>query len=162
MARENPTWGHGRIQGELARMGYRIAASAVWEILQAAGVDPAPRRAGPAWRQFLAAQVHAINACDFLVVGMVLLKRLYVLVFIGYGTRRLYLGGVTARPTGAWTVQQVRNLVMDLGERIAELRFLIHIWPWCAREYLIHYNGHRPHQSRQQRPQTPHRGLPVT
>jgi hypothetical protein len=126
MARENPTWGHRRIQGELARLGYRIAASTVWEILQAADVDPAPRRAGPTWRQFLAAQAHAINACDFLGVETVLLKRLTVLVFIEYGTRRLHLGGVPARPTGAWTVQQARNLVMDLGERIAGLRFLIH------------------------------------
>jgi transposase len=80
MARENPTWGHRRIQGELARLGYAIAASTVWEILHAAGIDPAPRRAGPTWRQFLAAQAHAIIACDFLVVETVLLKRLYVLV----------------------------------------------------------------------------------
>jgi transposase len=65
MARENPTWGHRRIQGELARLGYAIAASTVWEILHAAGIDPAPRRAGPTWRQFLAAQAHAIIACDF-------------------------------------------------------------------------------------------------
>lgn len=63
MARENPTWGHRRIQGELARLGYAIAASTVWEILHAAGVDPAPRRAGPTWRQFLAVQAHAILAC---------------------------------------------------------------------------------------------------
>jgi transposase len=76
MARENPTWGHRRIQGELARLGYAIAASTVWEILHAAGIDPAPRRVGPTWRQFLAAQAHAILACDFLVVETVLLKRL--------------------------------------------------------------------------------------
>jgi putative transposase len=126
MARENPTWGHRRIRGELARLGYAIAASTAWEILHAAGIDPAPRRAGPTWRQFLAAQAHAILACDFLVVETVLLKRLYVLVFIEHGTRRLHLGGVTAHPTGAWTLQQARNLAMDLGDRLDTLRFLIH------------------------------------
>ncbi|MFI6505805.1 helix-turn-helix domain-containing protein [Nonomuraea typhae] len=126
MARENPTWGHRRIQGELARLGYTIAASTVWEILHAAGFDPAPRRAGPSWRQFLTAQAHAIIACDFLVVETVLLRRLYVLVFIEHGSRRLHLAGVTAHPTGMWTVQQARNLMMDLGDGIAGLRLLIH------------------------------------
>lgn len=126
MARENPTWGHRRIQGELARLGYTIAASTVWEILHGAGIEPAPRRAGPTWRQFLAAQAQAIIACDFLVVETILLKRLYVLVFIEHGTRRLHLAGVSALPSGAWTVQQARNLVMDLGNRLFGLRFLIH------------------------------------
>src|SRR3954468_6766328 len=125
MARENPAWGHRRIQGELARLGYAIAASTVWEFLYTAGIDPAPRRAGPTRRQFLAAQAHAIIACDFLVVETVLLKRLYVLVFIEHGTRRLHLAGVTAHPTGAWAVQQARNLAMDLGERTDGLRLLI-------------------------------------
>jgi hypothetical protein len=83
----------------LARLGYNIAASTVWAILHAAGIDPAPRRAGPTWRQFLSAQAHAIIACDFLVVETIMLKRLYVLVFIGHGTRRLHLAGVTSHPT---------------------------------------------------------------
>jgi len=82
MARENPARGHRRIQGELARLGHAIAASAVREILHAAGIDPAPRRAGPAWREFLASQAHAIIACDFLAAETVLLRRLHVLVFI--------------------------------------------------------------------------------
>src|SRR5690348_1609401 len=208
MARENPAWGHRRIQGELARLGHAIAASTVWEIPHAAGIDPAPRRAGPTWREFLAAQAHAIIACDFLVAETVLLQRLYVLVFIEHGTRRLHLAGVIAHPTGAWAVQQARNLAMDLGDRLGTLRFLIHdrdplftaafgevlraeglriittlpgtprMNAICERvigtlrrelldrtlilgerhlalvlrEYLIHYNRHRPHQSRQQRP----------
>jgi len=97
----------------------------VWEILHTAGINPAPRRAGPTWREFLAAQAHAIIACDFLVVETVLLKRLYVLVFIEHGTRRLHVAGVTAHPTGAWAVQQARNLAMDLGDRLCTLRFLI-------------------------------------
>jgi transposase InsO family protein len=126
MARENPTWGHRRVQGELPRLGYPIAASTVRKIMHAAGIDPAPRRAGPTWRQFLTAQAHAIIACDFLVVETILLKRLYVLIFIEHGTRRLHLAGVTPHPTGAWAVQQARNLMMDLRDRIAGLRFVIH------------------------------------
>ena len=96
------------------------------EILHAAGIDPAPRRAGPSWGEFLAAQAHAIIACDFLVAETVLLKRLHVLVFIEHGTRRLHLAGVTAHPAGAWAVQQARNLAMDLGDRLGALRFLVH------------------------------------
>ena len=126
MARENPAWGHRRIQGELARLGHPIAASTVWEILHAAGIDPAPRRAGPTWREFLGAQAHAIIACDFLVVETVLLKRLHVLVFIEHGARRLHLAGVSAHPTGQWAAQQARNLAMDLGDRLGALRFLVH------------------------------------
>jgi transposase InsO family protein len=110
----------------LARLGYPIAASTVRKIMHAAGLDPAPRRAGPTWRQFLTAQAHAIIACDFLVVETILLKRLYVLIFIQHGTRRLHLAGVTPHPTGAWAVQQARNLMMDLRDRIAGLRFVIH------------------------------------
>jgi putative transposase len=97
----------------------------VWEILHAAGIDPAPHRSGPTWRQFLHAHAAGILGGDFLHVDTVLLRRLYVLVFIEPGTRRMHLGGVTAHPTGDWTVQQVRNLALTLGERFRVIKFLI-------------------------------------
>ena len=125
LARENPLWGHRRIHGELTKLGIAVAPSTVWEILRAAGIDPAPRRSGPTWRQFLAAQAAGILAVDFLHVDTELLKRIYVLVFIEHGTRRMHLGGVTAHPTGDWAVQQARNLALTLGERFEDIRFLI-------------------------------------
>ncbi len=125
LAKENPLWGHRRIHGELAKLGVTVAPSTVWEILRSAGIDPAPRRSGPTWRQFLTAQAAGILAVDFLHVDTVLLKRLYVLVFIEHGTRRMHLGGVTANPTGEWTVQQARNLALTLGERLEDIKFLL-------------------------------------
>jgi putative transposase len=98
MAKENPPWDYRRIHGELTKLGVTIAPSTVYEILRAAGIGPAPRRSGPTWRQFLHAQAAGILAADFLHVDTVLLKRLYVLVFIEHGTRRMHLGGVTANP----------------------------------------------------------------
>jgi putative transposase len=125
MAKENPLWGHRRIHGEPMKLGVTVAPSTVWEILRAAGTDPAPRRAGPTWRQFLHAQAAGIVAADFLHVDTVLLRRLYVLVFIEHGTRRMHLGGVTANPTGEWTVQQARNLALTLDARFEDIKFLI-------------------------------------
>jgi putative transposase len=125
LAQENPLWGYRRIHGELAKLGLTIAPSTIYEILRASGIDPAPRRNGPTWRQFLHAQAAGILAVDFLHVDTVTLSRLYVLVFIEHGTRRMHLGGVTAHPTGDWTAQQARNLSLDLGERFGDFQFLI-------------------------------------
>jgi hypothetical protein len=114
MARENPTWGYRRIHGELTGLGVRLAASTVWRILQNAGIDPAPRRSSETWRAFLRTQANGIIACDFFTVETVFLRRLYALVFIELATRKVYLAGVTANPTGEWATQQARNIIDDV------------------------------------------------
>jgi transposase InsO family protein len=97
----------------------------VWKILHSAGVDPAPRRAGPTWKQFLTAQARSIVACDFFTVDTVFFQRLYVLFFLELASRQVHVVGVTAHPTGAWVTQQARNLLMTLDERADRFRFLL-------------------------------------
>jgi putative transposase len=117
--------GHRRVQGELVRLGHRIAASTVWQILRDAGLDPAPQRSGPSWRQFLTAQAKAVLAVDFVHVDTVLLSRLYALIAVEHGSRWAHLLGVTAYPTGVWITQAARNLLMDIGDQVTTITFLL-------------------------------------
>jgi len=91
MAKENPRWGYIRIKGECYKLGISVAATTVKKVLRAAGLDPAPRRDGPSWSEFLRAQAQGIWACDFFSVETVFLHTLYVLFFIELGSRRLHV-----------------------------------------------------------------------
>ena len=125
LARENPEWGYRRIHGELAGLGVKVAASTVWQILTTNGIDPASRRTGPTWSQFLSSQAEAILACDFFSVDLLDGTQAYVLTVIEHATRRIRILGVTLHPTGQWTSQQARNLLMDLGEQTHLVKFMI-------------------------------------
>src|SRR5664279_2163434 len=123
LGRENPRWGYQRIRGELLKLGIRVSATTVRTRLLRSGLNPAPRRTGPTWTEFLRSQAAGILATDFFTVETIGLKTLYVLFFIELSTRRVHPAGVTANPDSAWVTQQARNLA--IGERLSGLRFLL-------------------------------------
>jgi putative transposase len=123
MARENPRWGYMRIKGECRKLGVSVAATTVKKVLRAAGLEPAPRRDGPSWGEFLRGQAHGILACDLFSIETVFLRTLYVLFFVEVGSRRLHVTTSTRNPSGEFVAQQARNLSMD-GE-LEGVAFLI-------------------------------------
>jgi putative transposase len=126
LARENESWGYRRIHGELAGLGIKVAPSTVWRILKRAGIDPAPRRDGPGWAEFLRSQAQGILALDFFTAGLLNGSKVYVLAVIEHGTRRVRVLGATENPVQSWVVQQARNLLMDLEDAGTRVKFMLH------------------------------------
>jgi putative transposase len=89
-------------------------------------LPPAPQRDRQSWRRFLRAHGESILACDFFTVDTVWLRRVYVLVFLSIGSRRIEYIACTGKPDTGWMLQQARNLLMELDDRGRQMRFLIH------------------------------------
>ena len=126
LARENESWGYRRIHGELARLGITVAPSTVWQIVKGAGIDPAPRRDGPGWAEFLRSQAQGILALDFFTTDLLNGTKVHVLAVIEHGTRRIRILGATEHPVQSWVVQQARNLLMDLQDAGTGVKFVLH------------------------------------
>ncbi len=120
-----PGWGYRRLHGELLVLGVKVAASTVWEILQEAGVDPAPERSSSTWADFLRSQADALLACDFFETVTLPGARMYVLAVIEHASRRIRMLGATAHPTSAWVAQAAKNLAMDLEDVGCRARYMI-------------------------------------
>jgi hypothetical protein len=127
LAKENPRWGYGKIEGELLKLGFKVSRTTIRNILQKHAILPASVRGGSiGWRHLMAHYKEQILATDFFTVETIRLRTLYVLFFIELGTRRVHISGVTANPTGAWTTQQARQLIWKLEDKKAEFHFLLH------------------------------------
>jgi len=126
MAKDNPQWGCVRIRGELLKLGHVVSATAIRKLLRRNQIGPMPLRSRLSWKAFLRAQASAIVLTDLMSVDTVLLKRLYVLLYMELSTRRVILFAVTERPDAFWVSQQARNLCCDLAEIGVAARFLVH------------------------------------
>jgi hypothetical protein len=126
LATENPRWGYQRIQGELLHLGIRVSATAIRMTLRRHGLDPAPRRMATSWPAFLRQRASGIVAYDFLHRGDGVAAAVVraVLHRTGQSASAPDRGdGQPGRPLGH---QQARNLLLVLGERGRQVRFLLH------------------------------------
>ena len=123
--------GYRRVHGELVGLGHRLAASTVWQILNNAGIDPAPTRCKVTWSQFLRSQ--AAVACDFATIETVTLHRFYLLLCIDIATRTVYFAGTTDHPSGVWVTQAARNLFLRHADRPAGTRAPVRD---CASQFI--------------------------
>jgi hypothetical protein len=105
-------------------LGLKVAPSTVWEILKIHGIQPAPHRDHLTWATFLRSQAHALLAADFIEISTLTGTRLYIFAVIEHTTGRIRILGATAHPTAAWTTQMARNLVMDLQDAHATVKYL--------------------------------------
>ncbi len=126
LAKENPLWGYGKIQGELKKLGINISQATIRRVLMRNGFSQRPYRAGCGWRQFLAQYKDYIWSCDFFTIETAFLARFYVLFFIEIGIRRLHIIGCTKSPHNLWVSQQARNLSWNIQDSPVRPRFLIH------------------------------------
>jgi putative transposase len=127
LARENPRWGYGKIEGELLKLGYEASRTAIRNVLKRYSIIPAPVRSGSiGWRRLMTHYKVQILVYDFFTVETIWLKTLYVFFFIELATRRIHLAGITADPDGFWVAQQARQLIWRLDEKEKPIHFLIH------------------------------------
>lgn len=126
LAKDNPTWGFTRIQNELRRAGHPMATATVRRVLHTHGIPPAPQRADTlSWRRFLKIQATGLLAADFFEVDCVNLTKVSVFFAMDVGTRTVHIPGVTTHPDASFAVQSARELLMRLGERAGDFRYLI-------------------------------------
>ena len=128
LTKENPTWGYDRIQGELAKVGFKITDTTVANILKAGGIDPAPKRQRDgSWETFLKAQWEIMAAIDFTTVEVWTKHGLvtYYLLFVMEPKTRRDLAGITTKPNETWLLSMARELTNHEDGFLLGKRYLI-------------------------------------